>query len=400
VSSIQEKSETMSEHLSDVTRIEIGGKEILLVGTAHISRESVDLVQEIVEEERPDAVCVELDENRVASLRNPDNWEQLDLREVIREGQVLFLVSRLALAAFQKRMGAYTGVKPGAEMLAAIEGAEEIGARVVLCDRDVKITLLRAWRTTPWWKKAFLATTMFAGLFERSEVSEEELKDLREAHNIGAVLEELGDAMPEVKRVVVDERDIFMAREIRESPGAHIVAVVGAAHKPGIERWIHEEIDDELIEEITHVPPKSWLSRLLPMLLPLIVIGLFVWGFVAGNYEQVKTAAIAWVLANGVLSALGTIVARGHPLAVATAFLAAPLTSLNPTIGAGVPTALAQVYFASPKVGDIQRVGDDIIETGGWWSNRLTRVLLVFLFSSLGSAIGTFVAFGWLKNML
>ncbi|MFP4598851.1 MAG: TraB/GumN family protein [Persicimonas sp.] len=384
----------------DITRLMLGDTELVLIGTAHISQESVDTVIQVIEKEQPDAVAVELDSERFTSLQKETSWEELDLIEVIKNKKLTFLLARLALTAFQKRMGGYTGVKPGAEMSAAIDAAHEGGMAVELIDRNIRTTLLRAWRTTPWWKRAELAMMLMLGVFQKGEVSEEELSDLREMQNISVILDQLGEALPDVKSVLVDERDTFMAYKLQHIDAKKVVAVVGAAHKPGILRQIRDDIADEEIERVSTIPPKPGFSKMLPWILPALVIGLFVWGFFNGETEQLQTAAWAWVLSNGILSALGAIVALGHPLTVITAFLAAPLTSLNPTIGAGMVTAFAQTIVASPKVKDFQTIGDDISEWSGWWSNKLGRVLLVFVFSSLGSSIGTFVAFGWLKNLL
>ena len=385
----------------DITRVEVDGREIVLVGTAHISQESVDTVKRVIESEDPDSVCVELDQQRFDSLRSDATWEDLDLIEVIKQGKLTFLLARLALTAFQRRMGANTGVTPGAEMAAAADAAHELGVPVELVDRNVQTTLLRAWRLTPWWRRAEVALMLFASLFQGGDIDEGDLSELRQTANITAILDELGEVFPEVKEVLVDERDIYMANAIRKTDGDKIVAIVGAAHKPGIINWLKQpEIDDARIDEVTTVPERSSLSKSLPWILPAIVVGVFIYGFFNADPGQLKTAFLAWVLANGILSGLGASAALAHPVTILSAFVAAPLTSLNPTIGAGMATAFVQTLVASPKVRDFQSVADDITHWKGWWVNRLSRVLLVFLFSSIGSSIGTFVAFGWLKNLL
>lgn len=388
----------MSES-TDITRVEVDGKEIILIGTAHISAQSVETVVNAIETEHPDTVCVELDEQRFKAIRDEVNWDDLNLVQIIRNKQTTFLVARLGLTAFQKRMSLYTGVKPGQEMLDATHAAERVGAEISLVDRDIRTTLLRAWRLTPFLKRSSLATLLVAGLFQRSEVDEADLEDLRAEHNISEILDELGDALPDMKKVLVDERDTYMAHRIRTSPGEKIVAVVGAAHKPGIMRNWMQPTSDEQISAMEAVPEQGTLSRVLPWILPLIVIGLFVGGFFFGDPENFKRAAIAWVVANGSLSALGALLAMGHPLTIVTAFVAAPITSLNPTIGAGMVTALVQTLVAAPTVRDMEAVGDDIVNWRGIWTNRLSRILLVFVFSNLGSTLGTFVSFKWLKDL-
>ncbi len=385
---------------SDIQRICLDGKEIILVGTAHISQESVDTVRRTIETEAPDTVCVELDTQRYDALKNKRRWESLNLIQVIRSGQAPFLLANLALSAFQRRMGLHTGVKPGAELAAAAESAEQQGIAVELVDRNIRTTLLRAWRKTGLWKKTQLLATLVASLFETQELDEAELARLRQTDTLSAMLEEMGTILPSVKTILVDERDMYMAHYIRNAPGNKIVAVVGAAHMPGILRRITEPIEAETIVEISTIPPKSLASRIIPWIIPAVVVALFVLGFFMGDRDRIAGAAMAWILANGLLASLGTIIALGHPLTVAAAFVGAPLTSLNPTIGAGFITGLVQAFIAAPTVRDMENMGEDMTHIRGWWKNRMTRVLLVFFFSSIGSALGTIVAFRWLKDLL
>lgn len=385
---------------SDITRIDLDGREVVLIGTAHISQASVDLVREAIIAEQPDTVCIELDSQRYQALRDRNRWESLNLFQVVRKGQVPFLLANLALSSFQKRMGLQTGVKPGAELAAAAETAEEQGLTVELVDRNIRTTLLRAWRKTGLWRKMQLLATLLASLFEKQEINEEELARLRETDTLSAMLEEMGELLPNVKKILVDERDTYMAEKIRRAPGQKLLAVVGAAHKPGILNAIRQDADPAIFAELDIIPAKPAISKLIPWLLPAIVVGLFVVGFFYGDQQAIADAAIAWILANGLLSAIGALLALGHPLTIVTAFVAAPITSLNPTIGAGMVTGLVQAFIASPTVRDLENVAEDLAHLRGWWSNRVTRVLLVFLFSSIGSAIGTIVAFRWLKDLL
>lgn len=389
-----------TEH-TDITYVELDGKEIFLIGTAHISAQSVEIVVNAIEREQPDVVCVELDEQRFKGIRDEVNWEDLDLLQIIKQKQLTFLVARLGLSAFQKRMSLYTGVKPGQEMLEATHAADRIDAKIDLVDRDIRTTLLRAWRLTPFLKRSQLATMIVAGMFQRSEVDESQLEELREEHNISEILGELGEALPELKTVLVDERDTFMAHKIRHAPGDRVVAVVGAAHKPGILRhWAQPAAEEEAVAALDVVPERGSVSKMVPWVLPLVVIVLFVVGFFFGDPEDVKDAAIAWVLANGTLAAIGSAVALAHPLTIIAAFIAAPITSLNPTISAGIVAAFVQTVLAAPTVRDMEQVGDDVAEWKGIWRNRLARILLVFVLTNLGSMLGTFVSLYWLKNLV
>jgi len=393
----------LSEDLApsnDYTRLLVDDKEIILVGTAHISQDSVDTVIRTIDEIVPDTVCVELDHQRYQSLINKKGWESLNLKELIKKKQIPFLLTNLALSSYQKRMGLHTGVKPGSELAAAAQTAEEKGMAVELVDRNIRTTLLRVWRKTGFLNKMKVMASLFGSLFERQELDEKELAKLQQSDTLSSMLDEMGKLLPSVKEILVDERDTYMAYHIRNAPGEKVLAVVGAAHLPGITRLLQgEEIEPETISQISIIPPKTLFSKMIPWLIPGIVIALFIAGFFFGNRDQLADAATAWVLANGLFSALGTLLALGHPLTILSAFIAAPITSLNPTIGAGFVTALVQTFVAAPTVGDMERVGEDLTTVKGWWSNRLARVLLVFLFSSLGSSIGTFVALGWLKDI-
>ncbi len=385
---------------SDYTSLQVEDKEIVLVGTAHISQDSVETVIRTIDEIIPDTVCVELDTQRYQSLINKKGWESLNLKELIKKKQVPFLLSNLALSSYQKRMGLQTGVKPGAELAAAAQTAEERGMAVELVDRNIRTTLLRVWRKTGLWNKTKVMASLVGSLFEKQELNEEELAKLRESDTLSSMLDEMGKVLPSVKQILVDERDTYMAYHIRNAPGKKVLAVVGAAHLPGIIRLLQgDKISPETISEISTIPPKTTFSKMVPWLIPGIVVALFIGGFFFGNRDQLANAATAWILANGLFSALGALLALGHPVTIISAFIAAPITSLNPTIGAGFVTGLVQSFVAPPTVHDMEHVGEDLMSFKGWWQNRLARVLLVFLFSSIGSSIGTFVALGWLKDL-
>ncbi len=385
---------------NDYTSLKVDDKEIILVGTAHISQDSVETVIRTIDEITPDTVCVELDAQRYQSLINQKGWESLNLKELIKKKQVPFLLSNLALSSYQKRMGLNTGVKPGAELAAAAQTAEKRGMHVELIDRNIRTTLLRVWRKTGLWNKMKVMASLFGSLFEKQELNEAELAKLRESDTLSNMLDEMGTLLPSVKQILVDERDTYMSYHIRNAPGEKVLAVVGAAHLPGIVRLLQgEKIDPEVISEISIIPPKSTFSKLIPWLIPGIVVALFIGGFFFGNRDQLANAAVAWILANGLFSAFGALLALAHPVTIVSAFIAAPITSLNPTIGAGFVTGLVQSFVAPPTVHDMEHVGEELMTLKGWWRNRLARVLLVFLFSSIGSSIGTFVALGWLKNL-
>ena len=382
--------DALHEYPSDVHRLRVGAREIVLVGTAHISRESVDLVREVIDREQPDTVCIELDQQRFEALSQEQRWESLDLREVIRNRQLTTLLANLLLASYQRRLGGKLGVVPGSELLEAIQVAEEHEIPVSLCDRDIRVTLRRAWHSLSWWRKLVLVSQLGASAFETPEITEEELRAIREKDVLNELMNELGTAAPDLKRVLIDERDAYLAQRIRESEGAKLVAVVGAGHVSGMKTALERD-DQTDLAPLGVIPPVSpvwkWIGAAIPVLIvgALVTIGLRQGGVAAGEN------ALYWFLANAIPAGIGGLVALGHPLTVAAAALGAPFTSLTPVIGAGYVAAFVQVWFSPPFVHEFESVSDDVAQVPRWWGSRLLRVFLVFFLVTLGSFIGSWV---------
>ncbi len=374
----------------DVHRIHADGREIILVGTAHISRESVERVRETIGAERPDVVCIELDERRYEALARPQRFEQLDLKEIIRSQQLATLMLNLMLSAYQRNLGLQLGVQPGTELLEAAKVAEQHGIPIALVDRDVRVTLRRAWRALSLWKKLLLLSSLLGGLFERQELSEEDLRELRREDVLSRLMSELGEAFPGAKGVLIDERDTYLAERIRRTQGQRVVAVVGAGHVGGMLRALQapERVDLSALEA---VPPPSRVWRWVGWGVPAVILGSIAWI----GWRQGAAAAgenlLFWVVANGVPSAIGAVLALGHPATIVSAFAAAPITSLTPVIGAGYVTAFVQSYFKPPLVRELAHVWEDMVTGLGWWRNRLLRIFLVFVLTTLGSMLGTWV---------
>lgn len=383
---------------AELPRIFLPGREIILIGTAHVSQESVDLVLQTIASEGPDRVCVELDSQRYQALKDDSRWQSLNLVQAIRSGQGSFLLANLALVSFQKRMGMQTGVRPGAELLAAASAAEERGIALSLVDRNIRTTLLRAWRLTGFGKRMNILAALLAGLFDSTKIDEAELARLRQSDALTGMIEEMGSALPSVKAILIDERDLYMAHNIRGAAGSKIVAVVGAAHLPGILRHFDNDAVDD-ISDLEIIPEPSFLARALAWLIPGLIVVVFIAGFFFGDKARLMDAALAWILATGSLSALGAVLALGHPLTILTAFVAAPITTLHPALGVGFFTGLTQAWIVPPTVRDLEHVSDDVVTMRGWWQNRVTRVLLVFFFSSLGASAGLFLALRWLSKV-
>ncbi|RUM35394.1 MAG: TraB family protein [Desulfobulbus sp.] len=374
----------------DVAVIHHEDKTLLLVGTAHISQESADLVDEIISRERPDVVCIELDEKRFSALSNPKRWENLDLKQIIKNKQLSTLLVNLVLASYQKKLGGKLGIQPGTELLTAAKAAREHNIPIELCDRDVRVTLRRAWKSTSFFKKGYLAATLIASLFDDTELDEEKLAELRKKDVLSEMMEDIGQALPAAKHVLIDERDVFMAENIKHAPGKRIVAVVGAGHMEGIQRVINTD-NSALMEEINTIPPLSKGWKIAGWSIPAaILLSIVIIGFRQGANEAYANAYY-WILANGIPSAIGAVFALAHPATIISAFAAAPITSLTPVIGAGYVCAFVQVMTRPPVVKEFEAVGTDIATFRGWWQNKLLRIFLVFILTGLGSSIGTWV---------
>ena len=369
------------------------GREILLLGTAHVSKRSVADVARAVEELQPDTIAVELCEARYRNLTDREAWRRLDVFKVLREGKAPLLLSSLVMTSFQRRIAKELGVTPGAEMLEAIERANEKDLPIELIDRDIQVTLRRTWSRLGWWAKLKLMAQLVGSLFVGQEIDEEMIEKLKEEEELAGLLEAMAAALPQVKSTLIDERDRYMAQRLRQTGGRRVLAVVGAGHLAGIAANLDAASD---LAELERVPPRSWAPRLVAWLIPLAIVALLVVGFLRGGLEESMTSVALWVLVNGTLAALGALAAFGHPLTIAAAFVAAPITSLNPLIAAGWVAGLVQAWIHRPTVSDLEDLPEDITTLKGFWGNSVSRILLVVVLANLGSMLGTFVAGGWI----
>ncbi|MCB2180999.1 MAG: TraB/GumN family protein [Desulfobulbaceae bacterium] len=374
----------------DVHVVELDGRQFILVGTAHVSRESVNLVHEVIDKENPDCVCVELDAKRYESLSSKKRWKSLDIKHLIRTKQLSTLMMNLVLASYQKKLGDKLGVMPGSELLEATVTADSKNIPIELCDRDVRVTMRRAWKSTSFFKKGYLVASLVASLFEETEITEEKLNELKETDVLSELMAELGQSLPELKTVLIDERDTFLAEKIKHAPGQKIVAVVGAGHIEGVKKALHEDRSDRM-EEINTIPPISKAWKAAGWLIPLVIIGsiLFI-GFTKG-VDVAGDNLIYWILANGIPSSLGALIGLAHPATIISAFIAAPITSLTPVIGAGYVCAFIQAMMQPPVVHEFETVLEDMSKLRCWWSNKLLKVFLAFMLPGFGSMIGTWV---------
>jgi pheromone shutdown-related protein TraB len=381
----------------NLTRLKFKEKEIILVGTAHVSKESTRLVQSVIEEEKPDTVCVELCQSRLQAIRQKDRWQDTDIVKVIREKKSFLLLSNLLLASFQKRIAKQFDVKPGEEMITAVNTAESTGAQIHLADREIRTTLSRTWRVMGFWSKIKLIFQITLSLGQLDEIKEEDIEKMKQQDVLETLLAEIGKSLPALKSILIDERDQYLAEKIRTAPGNRIVAVVGAGHIPGIQKYWNSDIDTRALEQL---PSKGKSIGILKWLIPAAIVVLFIAGFFHGGKEAGTDMIAWWILANGILAGVGAIIALAHPATIISSIVAAPLTSLNPMIAAGWVSGLVEAFSRKPKVKDLERLPEDILSVRGFWKNNVTRILLVVVFTNLGSSLGTFIAFPVIVKVL
>ena len=388
-----------------IKKIALSGRTIVLIGTAHISHESVTEVSAIIGQENPGRVCIELDSTRLQSLTQGSHWENLDIGKVLKEGKGFFLLANLALSGFQKRMGSSIGAKPGEEMLAAVKAAEEAGIPWSCCDRDVQVTLKRAWARSNFWNKSKLMASLVSSAFSNEKLSEAEIEQLKDKNELEQMMNELADYLPSVKEVLIDERDRYLASKIFEAKEELVVAVVGAGHMAGIERWLQKldsgEIDSD-VSSIDIVPPPSRLAKSAGWIVPAVIVLLIAVGFLRSGTQASLSLMLRWILLNGSLAAIGSALCLAHPATIAVSFLMAPIATLNPLVGIGLFAGVAEAYLRKPTVQDFERLSDDVMNVKGFYRNKVTHILLVFFLSSIGGMIGNFIslpflAFGAIK---
>ncbi|MDR0644872.1 MAG: TraB/GumN family protein [Treponema sp.] len=387
------------------TTLFLQGREIILIGTAHVSKESIDEVTQTVREEKPDMICVELDEGRYRAMTEKDNWERLDVVKVFKEGKGFLLIANLVLASFQRRMGQNLGVQPGDEMKAAVKTALELGIPFTLCDREINVTLRRAWANCSFWNKMKLLTSLLASSFTTEKISEKEIEDLKNRSELDGMMKDLSEYLPPIKTTLIDERDCYLAAKIWSTGGEGIkqVAVVGAGHLKGIQTHLEKITAGQESADISNlnaIPPKSFLSKVVPWLIPIVIVGLIAIGFFRVGPSQSFAMLGRWLILNGSLAAFGTLIALGHPLSILVSFLGAPIGTLSPVISVGLFSGMTEAWVRPPRVSDAEAVAEDVSSIKGIYGNRILKALLVFFLASIGGAVGNFISIPALAGLL
>ncbi|MBL1432403.1 MAG: TraB/GumN family protein [Gammaproteobacteria bacterium] len=391
------KVDQETEHEQPLLIREINGVEFTILGTAHVSQASADAVAALIAENNFDAVAIELCADRLRSIDDVDADAHLDLFQVIRAGKVPMIAASLMLGAYQQRLADKLGIKPGAEMRVAIELARASDTPLLLIDRNIGITLRRVYKGVPWWKRMMLVSGLFGSLLSRADVSESDIEELKRGDMLNQVFSEFSGEAPEIYKSLVDERDQYMAAKLGQYAqgrvGEKILAVVGAGHLKGMAGYIDAPPDnlEQRLQELDTIPQGRSIVKWLPWLITALVITGFIIGF-SRSPELGWQLLLEWLLINGGLAALGGIIALAHPLTIVTAFFAAPLTSLNPMLGVGMVTGLVETFLRKPRVMDFKRLRVEATSLKGWYHNRVSRTLLVFLLTTVGSAAGTYIA--------
>ena len=377
-----------------VTRLTFGEREYVLVGTAHVSSASIEEVRTVIDAEKPDTVGVEIDAGRFKSLSEPQNWQKLDIVQVLKDKKGFLLMANLALSTFQKRIGENLDTKPGQEMLAAYEAAQAAGAQPVFIDREVQVTLRRAWRKSSFFGKNKLLALLMTSVFDDEKVDADKIEDLKKKNELESMMEEFAKELPTVKQVLIDERDQYLATSVYQATGKKVVAVVGAGHVPGMVRWLNDLHAGSAVadlSEISSVPAPSWWSKVWPFLIPIALVGLLISGFVTQGWDAfLKTLGVVTFWTSG-FAALGSLLALAHPLTILVAIVAAPFAAFfHPLVHVAYFTGFAEAALRRPQVADLERLSQDAMTFTGYYKNRLLRILLVVLLSTVGATIGMY----------
>jgi pheromone shutdown-related protein TraB len=386
---------------SSVTTLEVGDTTYFVVGTAHVSQRSVAEVQQVIEAVQPDVVCVELCKGRYDALTKDSAFRDLDVFKVVREGKTLYLLAHLALSSYQRRIGASLGVKPGAELLAAVNAAKASNIPVELIDRDINITLKRTWANLGLWKRSMLLSSLLVGWDDGKgeAVTEKTVEDLKEPKALSEMLTELGRAVPEVKGPLVDERDLYLTSKMTEAGVGKkkVVAVVGAAHVPGMKQQMGSYIDRDALDRL---PPPSLLWQIVKWAIPALFLAAIIYGWQSSSQRSLYEMMVAWILPTSVGAGGMTLLAGGSIFSVIAALVIAPIAAIHPLLGTGMIVGVVEAWRRRPNVADCERLPEDVQSLRGFWRNPVTRILLIAVASGIGTAVGFWVGVTYVVSLL
>jgi pheromone shutdown-related protein TraB len=378
---------------------------IILIGTAHISEESVNEVRKAIETYKPDIVAVELCQRRFETISKKDKWENTPVTALIKSNNAYFMLAQTFLSSIQRKLGEEYGVEPGSEMIAAMQEAEKYNIKVALVDRDITVTLKRAWRTMGLREKFKVVWEFLKAMigYDEEELEELDLKELMKQDVLSQMMEEFSKIAPSAAKVLITERDLYIAQKIyEESKKGKVVAVVGAGHVNGIKKHLEKQELHANLQELEQIPKKRLsLVKVVEVAIPVIffaVIGWIIYSTGVDPWNKIKDVFLIWFLVHGILSGVGVAIARGHPLSILTAFLAAPFTSLEPFFAPGWFAGLVEAKLRKPLIKDFQELSK-IERVRDFLRNKVIRLLMVVALANLGSIIGTIVALPWILSL-
>jgi len=383
-----------------IERVQRDGVEYVVLGTAHVSKVSVDAVVALLANEHFDAVAIELCDSRAQSMRDPEAFKQMDLFKVIRQGKAGMVAASLVLSTFQKRLADQSGIQPGAEMKAAMDGADRRGLPLWLVDREVGTTLKRAWHSVGFWQRFGLLGGLLASVFEREAIEQDEIEKLKQGDLLESAFSEFASESKPLYQSLIGERDAFMAARLREeatrsatTESRRVLVVIGAGHLKGLTGLLREQQDDPatIVAALASTPPKARWPKWIALILVLLVFAAIGYAF-HRNTALGAQALRDWVLYTGCFSALGALIAGGHPLSIIAAFIAGPIKPFRPGIPSGGISAMVEAWARRPRVVDFDTLRDDIGHWSGWWKNRVARTLLNFFLVCIGTIIGEYSA--------
>jgi len=376
---------------------------IILIGTAHISKDSVKEVKEAIEKYKPDIVAVELCQRRYEAITKKDKWENTPVTNLLKSNNAYLMLAQTFLSSIQRKLGKDYGVEPGSEMIAAMQVAKKQGIDVALVDRDITITLKRAWRRMGIREKSRLVWEFFKAMlgYGDEEIEDLDLEKLMDQDVISALMDEFREIAPSANDVLIHERDEYIAKKISdEAKKGKVIAVVGAGHIEGIKKHLKKKKIEVDLKNLEFIPKKRFsILKTIGYAIPVLFVVLVGWAFFTKGTELVLSMFFYWFIINGVCSAVGTAIARGHPLSIGTAFIAAPITSLNPFIAAGWVAGYVEARLRTPVIKDFKELGK-IESIREFLNNRVIRLLMVVALANLGSMIGTIIAFPYIANLV
>ena len=372
----------------------INGKEITIIGTAHISSDSVEEVKQALIEIQPDTVAIELDDERYKSMTETKDWKEMDIVDIIKKKKVGFLLAQMILSSYQRKIAQNLNQNVGQEMSVAIQYSKENQTKLIMIDRNIQTTLLRIWHNLGWFEKIKMLSELLGSLFE-NDVKEEDIEALKQGDMLQSALAEVSKQFPKIAETLIFERDRIMAYKLAHANGQKIVAVVGAAHVPGIQKNL---TNNTPISNILQVNKKK-NSQLTAWIFPLFIVGLIFLSIINSPGLAYDTI-LRFILINGSLAALGTLIALGHPLSILTAFVMAPIGVLSPFLATGWFAGLMEAWVHKPKVEDFMNLQDDVLHIKGYWTNRVARILLVVLLANVFASLGSIVySIDLIKNL-